>query len=363
MIRTARVLPFVLAVAMAAMVAGSCSSSKSSSSSSSSAGSSPTTVALSGTLNGAGSTFQAPFEQVLIQTFDQVHSGVTINYQAIGSGGGQTDLSNQVVDFAGSDAPVPAANLASFKGGSVLNFPLAVAPITVSYNLPGSPKITLDATVIAGIFARRITTWGDPAIAADGNSGLPSLPITVVHRSDSSGTTQNFTTYLRKAAPDWTLGASKTINWPADTEAGNGNTGVANDIKAKSGAIGYVDFSDAEATGLTWAKVRNASGSPVDATLAGASAAASDAKINADLTFDPIDASGSTDYPITSPTYILSYSHYSNAGKVGLLQAYLRFALGSQGQALSNQQNLGFAPLPRGLDQQALAAVDSITVG
>lgn len=369
MIRSSKLLRLAVPILLAGVVGAACSSSSKSSSSSGStpgaAGSGTTSgPPLSGTLNGSGSTFQAPFQEVLIQAFGQAHSGVTVNYQGKGSGGGQTDLSNQVVDFAGSDVAIPAANLASFKGGAVLYFPLALAPVTVPYNLPGNPKLTLDASVLAKIFSRKITNWNDPAIAALGNSKLPNLAITVVHRSDSSGTTQNFTTYLTKAAPsDWTLGASKTINWPAGTDAGNGNTGVANDIKAKSGAIGYVDFSDAQATSLTWAKLKNAAGNAVDATLAGASSAAADAKVNADLTFDPINASGAQDYPITSPTYIITYAKYGDAAKVSLLKGYLQFAIGPQGQGMSNQQNLGFAPLPQALDQQALAQIDKITAG
>ena len=348
-----------------ATLGAACSSSSKSSTATTppSTGATTTTGApVSGTLNGSGSTFQQPYDQVVIQNFDQAHSGVTINYQGKGSGGGQTDLANQVVDFAASDAPVPAANVSTFKGGGLLNFPVVVAPITISYNLSGVKTLKLSATTIAKIFSRKITTWNDPAIAADGNSGLPSLPITVVHRSDSSGTTQNFTTYLTSADPtDWTLGASKTINWAADTQAGNGNTGVANAIKAKSGAVGYVDFSDAVATNLTFAQVKNSAGNFITATLAGASASAADATVKADLTFNPINASGAQDYPITSPTYIITYMHYTDAGKVALLKAFLQYILGSGGQGAA--QGIQFAPLPSSLDQKALAQVDQITVG
>jgi phosphate transport system substrate-binding protein len=348
----------------------SASSSSSSSSSAATGGSSssgaPATTAagakVSGTLNGSGSTFQQAYDEAVIQSFTQANSGTTINYQGKGSGGGQTDLANQVVDFAGSDVAETASQLPGNKGGAILYFPIILGPITVSYNLPGNPKLTLSAPTIAKIFSRKITNWNDPAIAADGNSGLPNLPITVVHRSDASGTTANFTDYLTKADPtDWTLGTSKTINWASDTLAGNGNNGVGTDIKGKSGAIGYVDYSDAQATNLTWAKVKNSAGNAVDATLAGASAAAADATVNADLTYDPINASGAQDYPITSPTYIITYTKYSNAGKVALLQAFLNYILGSQGQGAASAQ--GFAPLPSSLDQKALAQVSQITTG
>jgi phosphate transport system substrate-binding protein len=373
MMRSSTILRLAAPLLVLTTAAAACSSSSKSSSSSSaatsgtSASAAATTAApakVTGTLTGSGSTFQQPFDQVVIQAFQQANPGATVNYQGKGSGGGQTDLSNQVVDWAGSDAPIPAASLPSFKGGSVLNFPEVVAPIAMSYNLPGNPKINLDAATIAKIFLGKITNWNDPAIAADGNNGLPNLPITPVVRSDSSGTTQNFTTYLTKADPtDWTLGASKTIKWPSNPTEGNGNPGVANAIKAKSGAIGYVDFSDAEATNLTWAKVKNVAGNYIDATLAGASAAAADATVNPDLTFSPTNQSGAQDYPITSPTYIITYAKYSDAAKVALLKAFLEFVLGPTGQGMSNQQSLGFAPLPASLDQKALAQIDSITVG
>ncbi len=363
-----RFLRIAAPLLVAATVAAACSSSKSSSTGTTgttSAGgqsSSSTTVAVSGTLNGSGSTFQAAYNQVVIQAFQQAHSGVTINYQAVGSGTGQTNLGNQVSDFAGSDVAETASQLPSNKGGQILYFPTVIGPITVSYNLPGNPKLTLSGTTLAKIFSRKITNWNDQAIAADGNSGLPNLAITVVHRSDSSGTTANFTSYLKKDDPtDWTLGSGKTVNWASDTQAGNGNTGVANDIKGKSGAIGYVDYSDAQATGLTWAKVKNKAGTAVDATLEGASASANDATVNADLTYDPIDPAGAQDYPITSPTYIITYAKYSDAGKVALLKAFLSYILGPDGQNAA--KSAGFAPLGQSLDQKALQQVDQITTG
>ena len=197
---------------------------------------------------------------------------------------------------------------------------------------------------------------------ADGNSGLPNLPITVVHRSDSSGTTANFTSFLVKAdATDWTLGSAKTINWAGNTVAGNGNTGVANAIKGKSGAIGYVDYSDAKAAGLTWAQVKNEAGSYVDATLAGASAAAASATVNANLTYDPIWAPGADSYPITSPTYIITYAKYGSSGTVALLQAFLNYILGTDGQKLAG--TVDYAALPSSLDQKAAAQVSQIATG
>jgi len=373
MLRSSRLLRLAIPAVLAATVAGACSSSKSSSSTATtaaaagattSAAAAPTTAAakVTGTLNGSGSTFQAAYDQVAIQNFQQANSGATINYQGKGSGAGQTDLANQVVDFAGSDVTVSAATLSTFKGGSLLYFPIILGPITVSYNLSGVSSLKLSAATIAKIFSLKITNWNDPAIAADGNSGLPNQAITVVHRSDSSGTTANFTAYLKSAdSTDWTLGSSKTINWGGNTIAGNGNNGVATAIKGKAGAIGYVDYSDAKAAGLVWAQVKNSAGNFVDATLAGASASAADATVNSDLTYNPINQSGAQDYPITSPTYIITYAKYTDAGKVALLKAFLSYILGSDGQGAA--KGVDFAALPSALDQKALAQVDQIAAG
>ena len=360
---TSRLIRLAIPAVIVATVAAACGSSSKSPTATTGAGASTTAAAnVSGTLNGSGSTFQAAYNQVAIQNFQQANSGATVNYQGKGSGAGQTDLANQVVQFAGSDVPVPAASLSSFKGGSILYFPTVLGPITVSYNLSGVKTLKLSAPTIAKIFSLKITNWNDPAIASDGNSGLPNLPITVVHRSDSSGTTANFTAFLVKAdATDWTLGTGKTINWAGNTVAGNGNSGVASAIKGKSGAIGYVDYSDAKAAGLVWAQVKNEAGNYVDATLAGASAAAASATVNANLTYDPIWASGSDAYPITSPTYIITYTKYSSAGTVALLQAFLNYILSSDGQKLAG--TVDFSALPSSLDQKAAAQVSQIATG
>ena len=221
-------------------------------------GSSSSSAALSGTLNGSGSTLQLVYQQAAISAFKTVQPGMTVNYGAGGSGKGRTDLASGVVNYAGSDSPIPAKEEANFKGKTVLYFPDVIAPVTVSYNLSGVSKLQLSAPVIASIFQAKITKWNDSAIAAD-NPGvtLPSTPITIAHRSDSSGTTQNFTQFLVDATGDgWTLGTSSVINWPATGRGGSGNGGVAQIVKSTPGAIGYVDYSDAKASGLIFASSR-----------------------------------------------------------------------------------------------------------
>jgi phosphate transport system substrate-binding protein len=341
-----------------------CSSSKKTSTGSgSTSGTTATTVANlpAATINGSGSTFQKAFDDDAIQQFTQAHPGVNITYAGGGSGKGLTDLASKLVDFAGTDAPITAANIEKYGGPSaILYFPTVAAPITLSYNLPGVSKLTLSAPTIAKIFTGKITTWNDPAIAADGNSGLPSTAITPVHRSDSSGTTHNFGTYLTKADPtDWTLGTATTVAWPGGV-AGNGNTGVATAVKQTAGAIGYVDYSDAKASGLSFASVKNAAGTAVAPTLDGASAAIASATINPDLTYDPTNAQGPNAYPITSPTWIVIYKTQTDHNKGTVLKGFLGYLL-STGQT-SLAKNDDFAPLSPDLLQKAKAQLDQIVI-
>ena len=190
--------------------------------------------------------------------------------------------------------------MSTFNGKTVLYFPVVIGPITVSYNLSGLSKpLQLDATTIADIFEAKITTWNNSAITAD-NPGvtLPSTAITICRRSDSSGTTQNFSEFLVKGAPSvWTLGSSSTIKWPAASRGGSGNGGVASCIKSTSGAVGYVDYADAKASGLTFASVKNSSGGYVAPSPTSATAAADSVTVAANLTFSAIWAPGAERVP------------------------------------------------------------------
>ena len=358
---TSRLIRLAIPAVIVATVAAACGSSSKSPTATTGAGASTTAAAnVSGTLNGSGSTFQAAYNQVAIQNFQQKNSGATINYQGKGSGAGQTDLANQVVQFAGSDVPVPAASLSSFKGGSILYFPTVLGPITVSYNLSGVKTLKLSPPTIAKIFSLKITNWNDPAIASDGNSGLPNLPITVVHRSDSSGTTANFTAFLVKAdATDWTLGTGKTINWAGNTVAGNGNSGVASAIKGKSGAIGYVDYSDAVKAKLTFASIKNKAGEFEAPSLAGASKAVAGATIAPDLTYNALNVAGTGVYPITAGTWMLVYVKQTKHNVGEALKSYINYLV-TDGQKLAEPSN--YAPLPTSLAQQAVTQLDKLQI-
>jgi phosphate transport system substrate-binding protein len=353
-----------IAVVALALTLAACSSSSSTTtsggSSSPAGGSSSSSAALSGTLNASGSTFQLTFQQEAISSFKSVQSGITVNYGGGGSGKGRTDLAAGTVNFAGSDSPIPTAEQAGFKGKTVLYFPVLIGPITLSYNLSGVSKLQLSPATIAGIFGGKIKTWNDPAIKAD-NPGatLPGTSIVLAVRSDSSGTTANFSKFLVESAGSaWTLGSSSTIKWPANSHAGSGNGGVAQIIKSTPGAIGYVDYSTAKASSLSFASVKNKTGSYIAPSDTAASAAAGQTTVKPDLTFSAVWAPGATSYPITYQSWDLVYATQPNASDAAMLKAYLGYLLGD-GQKLLAQ--LGYAPLPANIDQQAQAQLSKIT--
>jgi phosphate transport system substrate-binding protein len=345
-------------VAIVAVVAACSSSSKSSNTST---GGGTTLPPVTGTINGSGSTLQANYDNAAIDAFTHANPGSTINYNPVGSGQGQSDLAGANTDFAGSDVAISSTNLPKFGGKTVLYFPICADPVTISYNLPAVATLNLTGDTIAKIFSATIKYWDDPAIAAD-NSGatLPHSPITVVHRSDSSGTTGNFTKYLTKVGgTDWKLGSATTVAWPASEKAGKGSAGVAQVIAQTAGAVGYIDFSDAKGVGtLQFAQVKNAAGNFTAPSLAGVSAALAQATISANLTYDPINAPGSTSYPITSPTYMIVVPTQLTPGKSTLVKAFLTYILSAAGQQLATANN--YAPLSPNLDQSATAQLSQL---
>ena len=233
------------------------------------------------------------------------------------------------------------------------------APITVSYNLKGVKNLQLSADTIAKIFQGEIKTWDDAAIKAD-NKGkkLPSTSITVAHRSDGSGTTENFTKYLAAAAPSvWTLGSGATVSWPADTQAGNGNAGVGQIVKGTDGAIGYVDFADAKALKLQFARIKNKDGKFVAPTVKATTAALSGAQVQDDLVYNPLNASGKSTYPIAAPTWLLVYQNQSDSAKASAIKSFLTF-LYRDGQKLA--PDVDYAPLPKSLLDKAKAQVKQV---
>ncbi len=311
------------------------------------------------TLNGSGATFPKAFYDAAIDGFSKVQSSVTVNYGGGGSGKGRTDLQGGLVDFAGSDGLVKDEDKAKFKG-EFLYIPTVAAPITVSYNLSGVTDLTLDAETTAKIFQRDIKTWDDPAIKTlNPDAKLPSTPIVVAHRSDGSGTTENFTKYLVKAAPSWKLKSGSTVEWPADTQAGNGNAGVAQIVKTQAGAIGYVDLADANTQQLVYANLTNKSGKSVEPTLEATTKALEGVELKADLTYDPLDSANADAYPIAAPTWMLVYKTQTDKAKGEALKAFLGYLVGDAQEVAADND---YAALPKAFTDKAKTAIASIVV-
>jgi phosphate transport system substrate-binding protein len=366
-LRTSRISAVAIAVVTSIGVAACGSSGKSSSSSSgpaSTASTGSTTPASgSGTINGAGSTLAAPiYEQWGSNLSGQ---GLTVNYQATGSGAGIAQLQAGTVDFAGSDPPMKPSEIKAAKG-PVAEFPIAFGGITLSYNLPGVKSgLKLDGPTIANIFLGKIKTWNDPVIKAL-NAGvtLPGTAITVVHRSDASGTTKGFTTFLSDYSPAWTAAAGKpdkTVAWPTGTGA-KGNAGVAATIKQTTGGIGYVEQAYALQNGFTYAAVKNSSGAYILPTLAATSAAAVGIKVPANLAINSINSPNPTAYPIVSQTFLIVYRDMCKAGVSSSVASgvkkFITYGLAA-GQGIAKQ--LSYAPLPASLVTKDTAQLAKLT--
>ena len=361
-VATVGVAAVATALGLAACSSSGSSSAASGSSATGGASSSASTSTVSGTIKAAGSTFQTNFQQTAISAFKTVDPNVTVDYDPVGSGTGRSDLYSNTVLFAGSDSPVPAKEASEVPAGkTILYFPVQIGPIAVAYNLSGITGLKLDSTVLAGIFQGQITTWNNSAIKAlNPSANLPSSTITLAVRSDSSGTTANFSQYLVDAAGSaWKLGTGSTIKWPSTARAGDGGSGLASIVKSTPGSIGYVDFSTATASGLQSASIKNSAGDFVAPSTASATAAASHVTVKPNLTFSTADEPGAASYPITYQSWDLVYSVQPSAADVALLKAYLGYLLSSAGQALITPLNL--SPLPASIDSAAVAQLSKIT--
>ncbi|MEO8548920.1 MAG: phosphate ABC transporter substrate-binding protein PstS [Kofleriaceae bacterium] len=310
-------------------------------------------------LSASGSTFQKAFQEVAMDAFMKNHSNIKITYGGGGSGKGRQDLADMVVDFAGSDSKYKDEDKAKLKGGDVLYFPILLGPISISYNLDGADHLNLSPDTLAKIFQGDIKKWNDPAIVADNKDAkLPADAITVVHRADGSGTTDNFTKYLDGASGGaWKLKSGSTVNWPADEKAGQGNGGVAQIVGSTKGAIGYVDLSDAKAAKLHYANIKNKGGKFVEPTAESASAAGDGIEVKDDLTFSALDATGDAAYPITYQTWVIVYAKQSDANKGAAVKSYLEYLLKDAQKELPG---LDFAPLPKSLQDKAVAQLAKI---
>lgn len=346
----------VAGVALAALALAGCGGNDNGSGSANLSANAGQYAGLSGQLKASGASFPNAYYQEVVTSFKDVAPNVTVTYNSTGSGTGKKEFAQGLTDFAGTDSLVKDSD--GLKAGEFYYVPTVAAPITVSYHLSGVSGLQLSGDTLAKIFQREIKTWNDPAIAADNpGASLPDKPITVVHRSDGSGTTNNFTKYLDLASDAWKLGSGDTVKWPTDTQGAERNSGVAQLIKQGDGAIGYVDLSDAKASGLAFASIKNKDGKYVAPTLEGATAALAGATVKDDLTYEPLNAAGADAYPITAPTYILIKVKYADAKKAALVKGFLTYLL-TDAQDLAKE--VDFAQLPDSLRQKALAQVEKI---
>ena len=359
----------ILLVATAVALA-SCGGDRSATSDSGATGSAaPTPATSSGSvdLTGAGATFPYPLYRKWFSDYS-TKTGIKINYQSIGSGGGIRQLSEGTVDFGASDAPMSDADLAKAKGGAILHFPSVAGAVVITYNLAelGATPLKLTGPLIADIFLGKIKKWNDPRLAAvNPGAKLPATDLLVVHRSDGSGTTYAFSDYLATVSPEWARspGRGKELKWPTGLGA-KGNEGVAGQVKQLPGTLGYVELAYAKQNDLSYADIQNPAGQFVRPSIesVNAATAATVAKLgpNTDYRVSVVNAPAAGAYPISSFTWLLVYKTQRDTVKGRKLADFLRWAY-TEGAASATA--LDFAPLPAAMSDRLRQRVDSITLG
>jgi phosphate transport system substrate-binding protein len=324
---------------------------------------------LSGTLNGGGSSAQEAAQGVWRAGFQGDNSGVTVNYDPVGSGTGRENFISKAYSFAGSDSALSTEegelDAAKARCGEEdpIEVPAYVSPIAVVYNLPGVDELNLKPETIAGIFDEKITKWSDPAIAADNpDADLPDTAITPVHRSDDSGTTKNFTDYLAKAADGaWSYDADSI--WPKQSgEAAEGTSGLVAAVKSGEGTIGYADESQAGGLGIAAIGVGDEFNKPSadGAAMVLANSPRTEGRADVDMAID-IDRTmtDSGAYPLLLTSYLIACPHYDDANEAALVKGFLSYAVSDAGQQAAAEQ-AGSAPLDADLASEAADIVSKI---
>jgi phosphate transport system substrate-binding protein len=315
-------------------------------------------------LQGAGATFPNPLYQKWLSEYGKINQNIRIDYQSIGSGGGIKQIREQTIDFGATDSPMRDDDLKAAPG-EILHIPTVLGAVVVTYNLQGvTQPLRFSPGVVADIFLGKIKKWDDERIKQD-NPGLnlPAVDITVIHRSDGSGTSAVFTDYLSKVSPEWKekIGAGTSPNWPVGL-GGKGNEGVTGQVKQTPNTIGYVELAYAGQNKLPVAMIKNKSGSFVEPSLEAVTAAAAEAVATTpeDLRVSITDAAGANAYPISSYTYILAYKDQKDAGKGKALVDFLWWGI-HDGEKYA--KDLQYAPLPQEIVKRAEAKINSITSG
>jgi phosphate transport system substrate-binding protein len=312
-------------------------------------------------INGAGATFPYPIYSKWFSEYNKIHPEVQINYQSIGSGGGIRQLINRTVFFGATDGPMTKDQLLAAPG-TILHFPTVLGAVVPVYNIPGvDAELKFTGPLLADIFMGKVSKWNDAAIAKlNPGVSLPGSDITVVHRSDGSGTTYIFADYLGKVSPDWkkTVGIATSVNWPTGV-GGKGNEGVAGLVKQTPGAIGYVELIYALQNKIDFGTVQNMAGEFVRASLDSVTkaAAATKGKMPPDFRVSITNAPGAGVYPISSFTWLLFYESPKDKRAARVMTDFMRWAL-HDGQKYC--ADLGYAPLPEEVVAMEMEALKKI---
>jgi phosphate transport system substrate-binding protein len=312
-------------------------------------------------ITGAGATFPYPIYSKWFSEYNKLHPNVEINYQSIGSGGGIRQITNRTVFFGATDGPMTQEQLDGAPA-KILHFPTVLGADVPVYNVSGvDAQLKFSGPLLADIFLGKVTKWNDPAIAKlNPGVNLPGTDITVVHRSEGSGTTYIWVDYLSKVSPEWKqkVGVNASVNWPVGV-GGKGNEGVSGLVKQTPGSIGYVELIYALQTKISYGTVQNAAGKFVAASTESVTAAAAEAakQMPADFRVSITNAPGEGAYPISSFTWLLLYESPSDKAQAKIMVDFMNWAL-TEGQKFAS--GLGYAPLPAAvieLEKKALAKI------
>ncbi|MBN3957778.1 phosphate ABC transporter substrate-binding protein PstS [Nostoc sp. NMS8] len=325
--------------------------------------SSPAKLDLGGTvkLSGAGASFPAPLYDTWFTDLNKKYPNLQVDYASVGSGSGVEQFIKGTVDFGASDVAMKDEEIQKVPADKgVILLPVTAGSIVLAYNLPDVPELKLPRAVYADILLGKIKSWDDAQIAkANPGAKLPKQPITVVYRSDGSGTTGVFTKHLSAISPEWKskIGDGKTVNWPAGVGA-KGNEGVTAQIQQTQGSIGYVEYGYAKQNSLKFADLENKAGKFVVASEESASKTLESVALPANLRVFISDPEGADSYPIVTYTWILAYKKYPNAAKAKAIEAAIEYAL-TEGQKQAT--SLGYVPLPANVITKVAAAADQIS--
>ena len=350
------------AAALVVLAVGACSSATTTSTSSVLAAGSIGPGGQKPALTGLGSTFDAPFFSAAFVNYQQLHPSVTITYAVVGSSAGIAAINAQKVDFGASDVPMTAAEQAAAKGGPITQVPVDLGGEGIAYNLslPSGARLHLTGPVLAGIYLGQIIHWNDPAITAlNPGLSLPDAQITVVHRSDGSGTTYIFTNYLSSVDPAWAakVGASKTPTWPVG-EGDQGNAGVATEVNRTPFSIGYIEEAYDQGLLLPFAAIRNQAGTYVLPSAQTVAADAAQKPAISPTDFSIVNQPGADSYPISGYSWALVYTHQPSQATGQALVAMLDW-LTHDGQAYAAAN--GYVPLPSQIQQLAQTMLQQVT--